>query len=244
MDLQVSLLFLLLLAVPLILILWDVRDRQPQCSEHRYERALVNWTKVLGLSTLALVLATGYSAYVLNVTDHTLRATLEKSQRPWVVAEKIERVLLNTPLGSQLCPIGYRVTIRNTGNSIATGIVSDSRAVRFPPTWDWLKLKVDKLADDTIKLWAAKRPKGLPVGIALAPNQAVSPLRCPSFGDGADPTSHQIQSGEYLIIGYIQYIDQHGLIHRTRFAFNPDSDSVRPWDGQTYVMYNDYQESD
>jgi hypothetical protein len=34
--------------------------------------------------------ATGYSAYVLNVTDHTLRETLEASSRAWVVPRLVE----------------------------------------------------------------------------------------------------------------------------------------------------------
>jgi hypothetical protein len=49
-----------------------------------------HWTKLLGVSTVLLVVATGYSAYVLNVTDHTLRETLEASSRAWAVPHHIQ----------------------------------------------------------------------------------------------------------------------------------------------------------
>jgi hypothetical protein len=70
-------------------ILWEARDKNLD-EKHRYESALVNWTKVLGLSTVLLVGATAYSAHVLNVTDHTLRETLEASGRAWVMPKYIQ----------------------------------------------------------------------------------------------------------------------------------------------------------
>jgi hypothetical protein len=44
-----------------------------------------------------------------------------------------------------------------------------------------------------------------------------------------DRSEQQIKTGNFLVIGYIQYTDQFGLLHHTRLAFNPDGDSVRPW---------------
>jgi hypothetical protein len=143
-----------------------------------------------------------------------------------------------------ICKIGYRVIVKNTGNSVATNLIFDSRAVHMPPTWDWLRDRVDKLKEATIKLWSAKRPKGLPVGIVLAPQQQTSPPRCPWFADGADPSDTQIASGAFLVIGYAQYHDQFGLPHHTRFAFVPAGDSAHAWDGNTFIIYNDYQDAD
>jgi hypothetical protein len=100
--------------------------------------------------TFLFFVATADSAYVLFTTDGTLIETLRKSQRPWVVAESIERL----PSGFHpeiLCHIGHHLTIRNTGNSIATGLISDSRAVQIGSGFEWLKGRVDKFAEDTIK---------------------------------------------------------------------------------------------
>jgi hypothetical protein len=173
----------------------------------------------------------------------TAKDTLTAANRPWVMAEGIEP-LEPFPNMQTYCRIGYKVDIRNSGVSVAKSVIFNSRALKFPPTWDWLAGRVEELRTETIKLWSSKRPPNLPVGIALAPGQHIFPIRCPAYADGNDPTDDQIAKGAFLIIGYIQYADQFGLSHHTRFAFTPDSDSVRPWDGKTYAIYNDYQDAD
>lgn len=169
--------------------------------------------------------------------------TLEVANRPWVLVEKIEH-LERFPNMETYCRVGYKVAIKNSGGSVAKSVIFDSRALKLPPSWDWLAERVEDLRIGTIKLWAAKRPDSLPVGIALAPGQMISPIRCPAFPDGNDPTDEQIAEGAFLIIGYIQYADQFGITHHTRFAFIPDADSVRPWDGKSFAIYNDYQDAD
>lgn len=201
-----------------------------------------NWTEVFAfvaaIGGLLAGVAGSYQGWIA-------RETLHQSQRSWVVAEQVESIPPNIMVNQHYyCRIGYRVHIRNTGNSIATNLIQDSRAVRIPPTWEWLRDKVEKLRKDTVKLWSTKRPEGLPIGITLAPNQPMSPIRCPSFGDDADPTDDQIANGAFLVIGYIEYRDQFGMLHHTRFAFGPDGDSVRKWDGKSFSIYNDYQEAD
>lgn len=47
----------------------------------RYERRIANWTVVVGVFTFVLAIVTGYSAYVLHVTDQTLKDTLEHSRK-------------------------------------------------------------------------------------------------------------------------------------------------------------------
>lgn len=216
--------------------LWWLGQRDPIV---RLTKWLVIWTALLFVGTIV-------SAGILFITDRTLRDTLKKSQRPWVVAESVERVPPGyfTPAYEAVCHIGYRVNYKNTGNSIATEFVFGSRIVRFPPTWEWLRDRIDILKKETIDVWSAKRPAGLPIGITLAPGQPTSFVTCPWTGDGTDPTVDQIKIGAFLVIGYVQYKDQFDIQHHTRFAFTTDSDSVHMWDGKSFAIYNDYQEAD
>jgi hypothetical protein len=52
-----------------------------------YEKVIANWTKVLGISTVALVFATAISAYFLYETDLTLARTAERQIRAYVLVE-------------------------------------------------------------------------------------------------------------------------------------------------------------
>jgi hypothetical protein len=232
-------------------------ESQPQTTESNhessgnehtknYERRIANWTAVVGAFTVVLAVATAGSGYVLWQTDHTLKETLQKSQRPWVIAENVQSVEPGyfTPEYAKVCPFGYRVHFRNTGNSVANELIFSSRTVRFPPTWDWLRARVEALKASTLEVWSAKRPAGLPVGITLAPNQPTVFAACPAYGDGSDPTPDQTKTGAFLVIGYLQYKDQFGIAHHGRFAFSTDSDSVHLWDGKSFTLYNDYQEAD
>jgi hypothetical protein len=204
----------------------------------------LNWVTGIGAAVGVVgLLIVGGSLIVAIRSANDARDALHAGQRPWIVAKSIIGLSADY-YPTELCHIGYRVIIQNTGNSVATSLIFDSRAVRLPPTWIWLKERVDKLRDDTVKLWSTKRPKGLPVGIVLAPQQSINPPRCPCFADGNDPSDAQIKTGAFLIIGYAQYRDQFGLPHHTRFAFTPTSDSAHPWDGQTFMIYNDYQDAD
>jgi hypothetical protein len=202
------------------------------------------WVAIVQISYLNRAEETSSRAVeAATKTAKIAQDNLIASNRPWVMAEKIEH-LEPFPNMKTYCRIGYKVDIRNSGVSVAKSVIFDSRALKFPPTWDWLADRVEDLRIGTIKLWSSKRPIDLPVGIALAPGQSISPIRCPTFSDGNDPTDEQIIQGAFLIIGYIQYTDQFGLTHHTRFAFTPDRDSVRPWDGKSFAIYNDYQDAD
>jgi hypothetical protein len=48
---------------------------------NKHERIIANWTKVVGVFTGLLFVATAASVYVLYKTDHTLTATLESQKR-------------------------------------------------------------------------------------------------------------------------------------------------------------------
>jgi len=84
---------------------------------------IARWTKVVGISTIVLSLATILSAYFLWVTDETLRRTLEVNQRPWVSAD----VAIAGPLtfdqnndGESHIPL--KITLKNNGLALAQNI--------------------------------------------------------------------------------------------------------------------------
>jgi hypothetical protein len=168
------------------------------------------------------------------------RDALHASQRPWVVADKVE-LLKPIDYTDVYCHIGNRTFFKNTGNSVATKLLTNSRAV----TWGTYLKHLDDPKTEIAKLWAPQsRPKDQPTGAVLAPGQTISPLRCPWYSDEADPTEKEANTGAFLVIGYIKYEDQFGIGHHTRYLFTPDTDSVRPWNGRTFVLHYDYQEAD
>jgi hypothetical protein len=148
----------------LALALWDVRDRDPK-SERRYERALVNWTKVLGLSTACLVAATVYSAVILNETDHTLKDTLESSGRAWIAPRAL--VFIEQPTIGK--PFHLKMNYENTGKEPARDILFNH------------KVEIGKLID---------MPDG---GKALyvAPNQTCDGLNPFTGGSTAYPSTNK-----------------------------------------------------
>jgi hypothetical protein len=222
---------------------YHAREREVWERQLQAARCLNHITLGGAIIAILALLAVARSVLIAQKAAVDARDALHASQRPWVVAESVVRLDAGY-YPTILCKIGYRVDIKNTGNSVATNLIFDSRAVHMPPTWIWLRDQVDKLKDATIKLWSSRRPEGLPVGIVLAPQQDTSPPRCPWFADGADPTNEQIKTGAFLVIGYAQYKDQFLLPHHTRFAFAPTGDSAHAWDGQTFMIYNDYQDAD
>jgi hypothetical protein len=55
----------------------ETDQQTPQHYEPKnHEATIARWTIVVGFFTFVLAVATGYSAYVLNATDHTLKDTL------------------------------------------------------------------------------------------------------------------------------------------------------------------------
>src|SRR4051812_18558292 len=93
------------------------RRQQEQYSDHqRNERVLAEWTRRLGQFTivLATVAILGLVVSWKTLTDNA--DALHRSQRPWVVAEKIEAISVGE-VPVEVCKVGYRVSLRNTGNS-------------------------------------------------------------------------------------------------------------------------------
>lgn len=74
-----------------------------------------------------------------------------------------------------------------------------------------------------------------PLGVTLAPDTE-TPL---NFGWGGPvagaPSLDEAHHGTFCFIGYIRYRDHHDRDCYTRFAFRPDGDSIKPWDGVTIV---------
>jgi len=191
----------------------------------------------------SLAIATWALAGITVLILWDAESALHKSQRPWVVAESARTFRL-AKKNDIYCRIGYKVTVRNTGNSVATSVIIDSRALSMHD--DTVNQHFDDVRLEIKKMWPdADAPTHVhPIGVVLAPGQEISPIRCPAYADGADPTPEEFSTGAFVVIGYIQYSDQFSIPHHTRFAFAPDGDSVRPWDGEGYVVAEGHQEAD
>ena len=79
-----------------------------------------------------------------------------------------------------------------------------------------------------------------PLGVVIAPNQAV----LLPYGWGGDATVEEIRNGNFYLMGYVGYIDQFGIVRHTCFAFNPNGDSVHPWEQKTFVVSGGFHEAD
>src|SRR4051812_7674551 len=78
---------------------------------------IARWTKVVGIFTVVLAIATFANAYFLWVTDETLRDTLEINQRPWVYAD----VVIDGPLtfDQNGISVPLKITLKNGGLALA-----------------------------------------------------------------------------------------------------------------------------
>jgi hypothetical protein len=219
----------------------QARERDFWARQLRAAHCLNHITLGGAIIAVGALIFVGLSVLVAKRSADDAREALHASQRPWAVAQKIEpyRRLPDNVDDIYCHHIGYEVTIGNTGNSVATRIIINSRALQFQS----ITTHFNDVKTELKKLWA-NSSKDKATGIVLAPGQTSKVVRCPWYSDGADPTAKDALIGNYIVIGYIEYFDQFDLLHHTRFAFKPDMDSIQPWDGKTFVIYNDYQEAD
>lgn len=164
---------------------------------------------------------------------------LQQSQRPWVVAASLG-FARSTTFTDDRYEMQLNLMLRNTGNSVATDVFTvmrlEENLVKTLET-NWNKTDED-LRDK--KENVIKQSKW-PLGIVLAPGQyAPQPFGFGGpTGKPGSPSAERIKSRAYYFLGLIEYKDQFGLTHRTRFAFNPD-----PWGSGDFVVSGGMQEAD
>lgn len=163
---------------------------------------------------------------------------LQQSNRPWVIVESIE---IEKPISyeGERYEITLNLNLRNTGNSVATHVftvlrLEENKTVTLESNWD--------KTDDDLKMKKEHviKPSKWPLGIVLAPGQAVpqpfgfgGPAPAPGY-----PSIASVKAGTFYLLGVVEYQDQFGITHTTRFAFNPD-----PWEGKTLVVSGGMQEA-
>jgi len=165
---------------------------------------------------------------------------IQRAQRPWIVAE---RIVLNKPIHYEngRFYLSTDLILRNTGPSVARDVRTWIRIERnYGPT---LERNWARVSDD-LRDWKKLDEKfAWPLGLVLAPGQSVSQ----PFGFGgpvADgPAVEHIQRGGFYLLGYTEYVDQFGVTHFTRFAFNPPWDEAHVWDEATLVISGGFQEA-
>ena len=180
----------------------------------------------------------GLSALISAFALWGARNALHKSQRPWVEAESItlrEPILFNVRGAYE---INAHVTIRNTGNSLAKGVLMSVKLVantgnEMIKDWQSLKFFEDHKRIASGSPW--------PLGVVIAPSQSVS---LPYGWGAATVDVERIKNGGFYLMGYVEYFDQFNKRHYTRFAFNPNGDSVHPWDKKTFVLSGGFHEAD
>jgi hypothetical protein len=119
----------------------DCAPEKLKPAERTSDIVIANWTRVLGVSTIALVLATGGTGWVLWRTDRNIehqaeimRGQLEEmqtEQRPWVYAVDIVpagRIVLVE--GQYALPLKF--SIKNTGHLPAFSVVPKTSASVLP----------------------------------------------------------------------------------------------------------------
>jgi hypothetical protein len=229
------------------------------------DEAIAEYTKWLAIFTMFLVLATlglfisgernvDVARKTANAAisqakaagDANVAATkaLQQSQRPWVVAEAIRLIKPISEVDGRY-EIFFNLYLKNTGNSVATDVfpvmrIEENLVATLESNWN----KTD--ADLRDKKEFIVKPSKWPLGIVLAPGQSIpqpfgfgGPIKSPGY-----PSTEKVRTGTFYLIGLIEYKDQFGITHKTRFAFNPRGDSVNPWDGDTFVVSGGMQEAD
>ncbi len=170
--------------------------------------------------------------------------------RPWIVTESLKLKEPITLRGDYFF-LNLVITLRNSGNSTARQVYASVRlstmeVARVNEAWN--TVVEDYRREDATRSAESNKAKGttIPFGYVIAPGQsATEPYGCggPST-DPDSPTVEQIRGGAFFVFGYLEYLDQHGGKHHTRFCFIPDGDSVRPWDLSTFLSYAGYQDAD
>jgi hypothetical protein len=178
--------------------------------------------------------------------DANVAATkaLQQSQRPWVVVDSIRLIKPIFEVNGRY-EIFFNLCLKNTGNSVATDVfpvmrIEENLVATLESNWN-------KTDDDLRqKKEFIVKPSKWPLGIVLAPGQSIpqpfgfgGPHQSPGY-----PSTEKVRAGTFYLLGLIEYKDQFGITHKTRFAFNPRGDSVNPWDGDTFVVSGGMQEAD
>jgi hypothetical protein len=141
-------------------------ERNLGAAQNRTAKSL-NWITGIG-TAVGLVGSIGVigSLIIAKGAADDARDALHKSQRPWVVAESAETFKLATD-NDIYCKVGYKVLIKNTGNSVATNLLIYSRAISSSAN---VPGHLDDAKNELLKLWFDGKPP-TPAGSVLAPGQ-------------------------------------------------------------------------
>ncbi|MGJ4952400.1 hypothetical protein [Bradyrhizobium sp. HKCCYLS20291] len=115
------------------LIMWDVNRAQkptPKDDERsRNERVLANWTRILGLSTILLFIATLFSAFILHQTDNAIHRQMELAERdaePYISVVDLGTTGQPYYLNNRL---NWNFRLKNLGKGLARDIYITKQAV-------------------------------------------------------------------------------------------------------------------
>ena len=140
----------------------------------KFDAAIARWTKVVGISTVVLAIATIISSYFLWVTDETLRHTLEVNQRPWVHADVVIAGPLTFDETGSYLPL--KITLKNSGLALA----HDVRV--FPVMY---AEKIAPITNEEIRETRCRKPRNDSshgtIGFTLFPSQTSTEILAPGL---------------------------------------------------------------
>ena len=165
--------------------------------------------------------AAGEAADAATRAAQTAKETLLCSQRPWVTVEAIRTV---TPMsflhGKFDCQL--ELIMVNSGTSLAKDVAIIANVIRAPTGSgpdDYLAEHWDDAKQELLRQKAQHQEVDWPIGYVIAPNEKV---KIPYPGRSTDVTREDTQAGKFMIGGYLEYEDQFGEQHFTRFGFHPN----------------------
>lgn len=218
---------------------WKSADAAAEAANWAWWQMLIAGSG-LAVGTATLIAAGAAACFARDAARHTETGANQarrgadiaaNATRAWVVCEKI---VLDGPIVFSTVPglgdryqMSGKVVIRNNGAALAKSVMT--------------QVDIAVNGAELGEMWVGHPEKSMaryeahkthwPLGVTLAPNTEV-PL---NFGWGGPmpggPTLEEARHGTFYFIGYIRYRDHHDRDCYTRFAFRPDGDSVKPWDG-------------
>jgi hypothetical protein len=188
----------------LFMFLWQLRLMRASLAEAR------NATK-----------AAGEAADAATRAAQTAKETLLTSQRPWVTVEAIRTVPpISFPNEKFYCQL--ELDMVNSGTSLAKDVAIIAMVIRAPTGSgpdEYLAEHWNDAKEQLLEEKAQHRTVPWPIGYVVAPNEKVT---IPYPGRSKDVTREDAQAGKFMIAGYIDYEDQFGQQHITRFGFHPN----------------------
>jgi hypothetical protein len=217
--------------------------RTAESDRTQHDNKTFIWTRRAGIGVLIYTGLTVLITVASIASAVITRQTLYASQRPWVTPESLT---LKEPIrfDNGYYELNLSIILKNWGTSVARHVFAWAEfSASDHGHWDVICKTMEKQWEVAVK----HNPWDF--GVVLAPQQTFpNPF---GLGGGilnnapidSTPPMQSIRNGAFWIFGCLKYQDQFDEWHFTRFAFNPNADSLHPWDLKTFVVSGAFQDA-